>query len=172
MRNRMKKQTFFLMLLGILLLVGIDQGIKGLVFNHMSLNQSIPLISDFLSITYVQNTGAAFSILEGNIPFFVLLSFVALLILGYYVIQKKQVSKFEFFIYCLLGGGILGNLWDRLLHNFVIDYIDIRFGSYQFAIFNFADICIVIGTILLCIFFWKGETNGKSHNARTSKSTD
>lgn len=133
-------------------LLMIDQIIKLIIRSKMSLFQEIVVIPNFFSILYVQNTGAAFSFLENSTFLLIIISVVFILLLNNYI--KKESSHFnlyEVISYGMIMGGIFGNLIDRLLHHSVIDYLSFTFGSYQFAIFNFADICIVLGVILLII---------------------
>lgn len=133
-------------------LLMIDQIIKLIIRSKMSLFQEIVVIPNFFSILYVQNTGAAFSFLENSTFLLIIISVVFILLLNNYI--KKESSHFnlyEVISYGMIMGGIFGNLIDRLLHHSVIDYLSFTFGFYQFAIFNFADICIVLGVILLII---------------------
>ena len=144
-----KKQRIF-EITAILLM--IDQIIKIIIHSKMKLFQEIVVIPKFFSITYVQNTGAAFSFLENNTLLLSIISVVFILLINHYI--KKECSKFDIYEITSFGmimGGIFGNLIDRIIHHSVIDYLSFTFGSYQFAIFNFADMCIVLGVILLII---------------------
>lgn len=137
------------MLLYIFLFTFIDQISKNLVNLYMNLNQSISIINNFFSLTYVQNEGAAFSILSGHRLLFIILTIIALNIIYLYI--KDLKTKFENIIYSLLIGGIIGNLIDRVLYGYVIDFLDFKFLGYNFAIFNLADSFIVISVLLLLI---------------------
>ena len=131
-----------------LILILIDQIIKYVVDVNMILNSSITLIDNFLNLTYVRNTGAAFSILENNGIILIIISIFALAYILYYV-SKKELRKIDYVSFSFLIAGIVGNLMDRVLHGYVIDYIDFR--VINFPIFNFADILIIVGTIILFI---------------------
>lgn len=140
-----------LIIFGIIFLL-IDQLSKGLISLYIPLNESIKL-TNFLSITYVHNIGAAFSILQGARWLFIILGIIALNIIYIFFIKDKKLTNFEIIIYALMLSGIIGNIIDRVLYGYVIDFIDITL--FNFAIFNFADSFIVISVILLVVFKWK-----------------
>lgn len=140
-----------LIIFGIIFLL-IDQLSKGLISLYMNLNESFKL-TNFLSITYVHNIGAAFSILKGARWLFIILGIIALNIIYIFFIKDKKLNNFEIIIYALMLSGIIGNIIDRVLYGYVIDFIDITL--FNFAIFNFADSFIVISVILLVVFKWK-----------------
>ncbi|MCM1371220.1 MAG: signal peptidase II [Clostridium sp.] len=140
-----------------LVIILVDQIIKLIITNTISIYQNIDIIKNLLSLTYVQNKGAAFSILNGNTIFLILISIFALVFIYIYLIKGKSLNKVEIILYSLLIGGILGNLIDRIFRGFVIDYISVNIFGYKFPIFNFADICIVISVIVLVIFEFIGE---------------
>ena len=142
----------------------IDQIIKMVVTSNMSLNSTILVIPNFFSITYVKNDGAAWSILSGNTIFLILISIVALLIIIMYVFKNSDIKTFEFMNYSILIGGILGNLFDRIKFGSVIDYLDFKIFNYNFPIFNFADMCIVVSIFLLLIYFIKSEAKNARNN--------
>ena len=136
-----------LLLFSIIFLL-IDQISKGLINLYMNVNESIKLFN-LLSLTYVHNTGAAFSMLEGARWLFIILGIIALNVIFIFFIKDKKLNNLEIITYSLLLSGIMGNLIDRLLYGYVIDFIDVNI--LNFAIFNFADSFMVIGVILLMI---------------------
>ena len=140
-----------LIIFGIIFLL-IDQLSKGLISLYIPLNESFKL-TNFLSITYVHNIGAAFSILKGARWLFIILGIIALNVIYIFFIKDKKLNNFEIIIYALMLSGIIGNIIDRVLYGYVIDFIDITL--FNFAIFNFADSFIVISVILLVVFKWK-----------------
>ena len=142
----------------------LDQIVKILVINNMNLFDSINIIDNFFNITYVRNTGAAWSILSGNTLLLIFVSLIALVAIYLYFIKNKQLNKLENISYGLLIGGILGNLVDRIIHGYVIDYLDFKIINYDFPIFNIADICIVISIILIGISLIVGEMNERNKN--------
>ena len=129
----------------------IDQIIKFFVSSKMILNESIILINNFLNLTYVQNKGAAFSLFSGNRIFLIMVGVFALIIFIYYISKLDKIKEIDVFTYSLFLGGLLGNLLDRIIYGYVIDYIGVNISQYRFPIFNFADICIVVSIILIII---------------------
>ena len=123
----------------------IDQIIKVVVSN---MKNNIVIIKNFFCLTYVENTGAAFSILESKRIFLIIIAIGALYLIYKFLIKDKKLTTPETLIYSLLIGGIVGNLIDRIIYGYVIDYLEFILFNHYMPIFNFADICIVIGTIL------------------------
>ena len=139
-----------------ILLLAIDQIIKFIVTSKMMIADTIHVIKNFFRITYLQNTGGAFSILSGNVILIVIITLILFGIIIYIVKTDKNKNLFKTILYSMLIGGILGNLIDRIRLGYVIDYLDFNFGSYNFPVFNLADIFIVISIILL-VFSYKKE---------------
>ncbi len=147
-----------------LLFVVIDQVVKILVINKMALQQSITIINNFFNITYVRNTGAAWSILSGNVLLLIMISVLALVTIYYYLIKDKDLNKIDIVSYSMLIGGIIGNLIDRIVHGYVIDYLDFKIFNYNFPIFNIADTLIVISIIIIGISLIVGEYREQNRN--------
>ena len=136
----------------------IDQIVKILVSNYLILGQTIKIINNFFYLTYVQNKGAAFSILIGYRYILIIITFIFLYYLHKCIKKQKSFNKLEIISYGLLLGGIIGNLIDRIIYGYVIDYFDFMIFNYNFPIFNLADSFIVIGCIILVInTYLKGE---------------
>ncbi len=138
----------------------IDQIVKILVSNYLILGQTTKIINNFFYLTYVQNTGAAFSILIGYRYILIIITLIFLYYL--YKDTKKQTNpnKLAILSHGLLLGGIIGNLIDRIIYGYVIDYLDFMIFNYNFPIFNLADTFIVIGCIILVInSYAKGENS-------------
>ena len=135
-----------------LVLVIIDQFIKLVVSYNMPLNEPSVLIKGFLSIDLVHNTGAAFSILQGGRVFLISIGIVVIALLTLYIKNSEYVDTIKTIVYGLLLGGIIGNLIDRIVHGYVIDYISFTIINYNFPVFNFADICIVVAVVFALIF--------------------
>lgn len=143
-------------------LFSLDQIVKTLAFNYLT---HISIIPGFLSLTYAKNDGVAFSMLSGNRIFIILLSIVLVLILVYFLYKdyliKNINNKLIAVSYGLLFGGIFGNLFDRILRGYVIDYISMNIFGYSFPIFNLADILITIGVMLMFIDIIFNKENSK-----------
>ena len=150
-----------------LLWLFLDQITKFLVTSFINLGESIKIISGFFNITYVRNTGAAWSILEGSRSFLILAAFLAIALVYFFMLKDKRIEKIEEIGYGLLLGGILGNLLDRVIFGYVIDFFHFTFGNYTFPIFNIADIGIVIGTFIVIFIMIKEDIYG--NNSRKGK---
>jgi signal peptidase II len=150
----MKKKIF---ILSFIMLI-IDQLSKIIVINNIEPSTGIKLINNFLYITFVKNEGAAFSILQGGRIFFIVLSIFVLVIMIKYIFDDKNIRKIEVLSYSLLISGIIGNLIDRIVYGYVVDFIDIYLFGYDFPVFNVADMCIVIGAVVLAsTYMTRGE---------------
>lgn len=145
-----------------LICIVIDQIIKIVVTTNLEFAHSINVITNFFRITYLQNTGAAWSILSGNRIFLVMITLIALIIIYYFFIKNQKLTNTENIFYGILIGGILGNLIDRIKFGYVIDYLDFNIFSYHYPVFNFADICIVISIIILVLINIKEDKNGNN----------
>ena len=153
-----------------IVLVLIDQVLKGLVINSLNLYESVDIIPNFLSITYVTNDGAAFNILSGGRWFFIIAGLIALIFIIKFIMLDTKVSKFDRMAYSLVLSGIVGNLIDRIFYGKVIDYIDFNLFGYDAPIFNFADICIVVGVIMIVfILIIKGDSDGNIYSRKRTK---
>ena len=140
-----------------LIFIICDQLIKILITNNLVPYQYIDVIKKFITITHVHNTGAAFSILSDNVWLLIGISLIALVLIYYYILKKIEFTKLNILIYSLLIGGIIGNLIDRIIHGYVIDYISVNIFGYHFPVFNLADIGIVVSVFLLFIKTFKEE---------------
>lgn len=140
---------FFLIVVAI---VAVDQFTKYLVASKMEVGQSIPLIDNFLAITYVRNPGAAFGMFPYRTLFFIIVTlFVMGMIIYYYRILPAGYRLLRLGLALQLGGA-LGNFIDRVRNTTVVDFIDIKFFP---PVFNLADTAIVLGVILFLFAFWR-----------------
>lgn len=128
-------------------------------------NSQFTIIDNVFNITYYQNTGAAWSILEGNILLLIGISIVAL-VLVYSMMFSFENNVLNDAAFGLLFGGILGNLIDRILFGYVRDFIELNIFGYNFPVFNLADTAIVIGVIIIIIATIKGEINSGNKSRR------
>lgn len=145
MVSTLKKKIIVLTIILILL----DQITKLLVTLNINLNTGINLIPSFFSLVYVQNTGAAWGMFSSGTIILALLSIIFLAFFVKYIIDRKDMDNFEVVISSMLIGGIVGNLIDRLVRGYVVDFFSFKIFSYNFPIFNVADCFIVISIILL-----------------------
>ena len=144
-------------------IVAVDQLTKFLVVENIPLYADVPLLPGVVQLTYAQNTGAAFSILQGQQWLFALIFAVfTAAIIWVYCKKALPFSKFEWFCIAAIYGGGLGNMIDRLRLGYVIDMIETQF--INFPVFNVADSFITCGCIALMVSliffnkaFWKDE---------------
>ena len=141
------------------LLVGGDQWVKDWVVTHIPLGSSRVVIPGLLNLTYLQNRGAAFSILQDQQFFFIALTAVVVGIATYYLIQRLQASFVDVLSLTLVISGGLGNVIDRVRQGFVVDMFDLQF--VHFAVFNVADACVSCGVVLLLFRFWRSESGSR-----------
>lgn len=140
----------------------IDQITKILIIKFLPLSDSVEIIKNFFYIIPTNNTGAAFSILIGQRIFLILITIAILVFLIQYIKKNKIERKIDIISFSFIIGGSLGNLIDRIIRGSVIDFISLKFGNYNFPIFNIADTLIVVGVILLLI----GVKGGNKHDNR------
>jgi signal peptidase II len=151
-----------LSIIGVLALL-IDIISKLLVINLMNEYESIKVIENFFSLTYVKNTGVAFSLLDGMGILIIIVTIVILYFLGKYLWNNK-VSKIDSIGYGLIIGGAVGNLIDRVVYGYVIDFFDFKIFGYDYPVFNLADTFIVIGVIILLFFSGRSGLDDKDRS--------
>lgn len=142
--------------------VVIDQVIKLIVKSNIGLNTDIKIIDNFFYLSHVHNDGAAFSMFSGNIIFLIIITIIALVAIYMIFIKDKKLSNIYIILISMLIGGILGNFIDRIVYNYVIDYLSFIIFDYYFPVFNFADICIVVSIISIVILEFKEDICEKS----------
>lgn len=129
----------------------LDQAIKILLELVLNYQEAIVIIPNFFDITLVHNYGAAWSLFDGNRLFLILVTVVFLGVLYYVYLKDKDITKLEAIVLGLLVGGVLGNLCDRVIRGYVVDYLSFQFFHYHYPVFNLADSCIVIAVIMIFI---------------------
>ncbi len=145
-----------------ILVILVDFFSKYMVSKLMTVNETINLIDNFFRITYVKNTGAAFSIFSNNTILVIIISVVIIGFLLFYIYKNKGNNKLENVSYAFILGGAISNLIDRLVYGYVIDFLDFEILSYDAPIFNLADTFIVIGVILFLINTLRSRYDGNS----------
>ena len=136
----------------LLLIVAVmvaDRLVKTAVSTNMDPGDSIPVIDHIFHITYVQNTGAAFSMLQGHPLLLIIIPGIILCIgIVFVCSQAKNYNRVFLVSVSLICGGGLGNLTDRIAQGYVTDMFDFRI----FPVFNVADICVCVGCGLLMLY--------------------
>ncbi|MGM0217267.1 signal peptidase II [Enterococcus sp. AZ126] len=144
-------------------LIGLDQWVKYLTVANIQLGETKEFIPGFLSFTYLRNTGAAWSLLEGKMWFFYIITVIVVAVVLYILVKNVNGSKWFAVGLSLVLAGAIGNFIDRLRLGFVVDMFQTEF--IRFPIFNVADSALVIGVI--CIFIYlildeKAAKDGKN----------
>jgi signal peptidase II len=134
------------------LAIALDQASKLVVDNTMQLYQSIPLMPYF-NLTYVHNTGAAFSFLSeaGGWQrwFFAALALIISIVLSVWLARLQKHETLLALALSLILGGAVGNLIDRLAYGYVIDFLDVYYNTWHWPAFNIADSAITLGVMLM-----------------------
>ncbi|WP_056950658.1 signal peptidase II [Lacticaseibacillus nasuensis] len=129
-------------------LIGLDQLVKAWVVANLAIGQTVTLIPHIISLTHIQNTGAAFSILEGQQWVFYIITIIALVVVA--VLWRDSRGHLLYRIgLTLIFAGAIGNFIDRIRQQYVTDMFQVDFMN--FAIFNVADACLTIGVIAVVI---------------------
>ncbi|MCD5028429.1 signal peptidase II [Enterococcus asini] len=132
------------------LLVVCDQLVKYWVVSNLSLGEAMNVIPNVFSLTYYQNSGAAWSILQGQMWFFAIVTFVAVPLCIWLLWKNRRGSKFYSLALGLVIAGALGNFIDRMRLGYVVDMFQTDFMN--FPIFNVADMCLTIGVVMVFIY--------------------
>ncbi|KRL68537.1 signal peptidase II [Companilactobacillus versmoldensis] len=150
----------FVYLLVLLGLVVSDQALKFYVFYNIPSLGNQELLPGIISMTNIRNTGAAWSMLEGKMYFFYLITAVAVIVLLYLFFKAEKNQYLYRFSLLFLLAGTLGNAIDRFTRQFVIDMFNLEFMN--FPIFNLADTYITIGVILLILWLFRSTAGEKN----------
>jgi signal peptidase II len=127
----------------------LDQVSKAIIASHLLLGQPVPLLGDFVRLTLVHNTGAAFGLFPGSRLPFILISILAIGVVLYLFARDAYHSLMNrVLLGCILGGAV-GNLVDRIRWGRVVDFIDVGAGTLRWPVFNVADSAVTLGVILL-----------------------
>ena len=141
----------------------IDFFSKQIITKVIELGQSIKVINNFFYITLAHNKGAAWSILEDQRILLLIITVFALYLINKYM-NKEKLTKLECLSYGMIIGGIFGNLLDRVLLGYVIDFLDFKLFGYDYPIFNLADTFIVVGIILMIIISIRKDQNERNNS--------
>ena len=157
-------------------LVGVDQLTKYLALVNLSAFGGVPVINGVLSLYYVENTGISFSLLSSKMLLIVIITVIILAAIVFVLIRTPKTAYYMplSVILSVIVAGALGNLIDRIIRGFVIDFISL--DIIHFPVFNVADICVCIGIFVLILlvifkykeddfgFIFKGKSGGRDSN--------
>ena len=126
------------------------------------------IIKNFFKLEYVQNTGISFGLFSGGR---ILIIIASLVVIGFMIYDLfHEESKIHYFSCMLILSGALGNLIDRVVRGYVVDFISFTFFGHKMAIFNLADICVVIGVILyILLMFVEGKNKDEEDTSEEWK---
>ena len=142
-----KKSNIILSIVLVIVLLGIDLLLKYLVSTYLT---TVNIIDNFFSLTYVLNDGAAFSLFASRTYLLILIAIICLFFI-IYELKNNLDDRMLSIGYSLALAGLLGNFLDRLIDGYIIDYLSFKILGYNYPIFNFADILIVVGIVIVII---------------------
>jgi signal peptidase II len=167
-------RRLYLLLVGVV--VAADQLTKQLVDRTLELHESRTLLEGWLSLTYVRNRGAAFGLFSGtNLPYqglvLTLLSVVALAAIGLYAWRLSETERMARTALALIVAGALGNLICRVRFGYVIDFVDVYWGTHHWPAFNVADSAISIGVCVLAFDMLRSPRTAPEADATAAQPT-
>ena len=150
----------------------VDLVTKRMVQTRLSMYEQIPIIGEYVRLTYIYNPGAAFGIHFGPYSrlIFFILTVVALAALAGMYWSTPLTDRTRVFAVLSISGGAIGNLLNRIISpSGVVDWIDIGLGTLRWPVFNFADIAITAGAILLGFSLWREEPAAPGNTASAER---
>lgn len=169
-RKKRAQVNIFIQIAMFIVLIIIDQITKAIAVSNLKGKNSVSIIKDIIEFEYLENYGAAFGSMQNMQWLFYIITAIVIFALVFIFVKNAKMSKkysiienekfdnrifnnriFLNYLLVTLCAGAIGNLIDRILHKYVIDFI--YFKIIDFWIFNFADICVTISAILLIIYF-------------------
>lgn len=153
------KFNYLIYLFIVVSLVSLDQYTKSIILNYFELYQSKTIIDGFFSLTYVQNFGAGFSIMQNARTTFLIITPICLV--GFTYLFIKSNDKLSKTALLIMISGTIGNFIDRIVRIYVVDFLDFIIFGWDFPIFNVADIFLTVGVCLYIIALIKEEKDAK-----------
>ncbi len=155
-----KKTNYIFAIIGFIFLLALDRFTKYLAVTHLKGTEGIDLIPGVLRLEYLENTGAAFGVMQGMQGVLLLVTIIVLLGILYIYMRIPEGKKYNILrvVAVFIIAGAIGNMIDRFLNNFVVDFI--YFSLIDFPVFNVADCYITLSVILLfllVLFYYKDE---------------
>ncbi len=155
-----KSSLLIIDVLCVLIFTGLDQLTKYLAVLYLKGQPDIPIIPDILVLQYLENKGAAFGMLQNQKIFFIFIEVIILCVIAYVLVKTPDHKKYTIlhFILVLIASGAIGNMIDRVVQDYVVDFI--YFILIDFPIFNLADIYVTCATVafaFVILFYYKEE---------------
>ncbi len=144
-----------------------DIGIKYVVMNNMEYGWANRIeILPFFNLLYVHNYGAAFSFLSDQAGWqrwlFTGIAFVVTALLTNWMSKLPASEKWNNIAYAMIIGGAVGNVFDRVIHGFVVDYLDFFWGNHHWPAFNLADMAICVGAAMIVLDSFRNKDDAKA----------
>ncbi|MBB6729601.1 signal peptidase II [Cohnella zeiphila] len=157
-----------------LVVFAIDYASKRWIEHSVAIDEQIRVIGNFFVITSIRNRGAAFSILQDQRVFFIVITVAVAAAIVWYLRRSYHTGRTVMLIaLSLVLGGAVGNFFDRAVYGEVVDFLQFNFGSYTFPVFNLADTAITIGVALILVdalLLSSQEKKGQAeHDERTNE---
>ena len=141
-------------LLILTLLILVDYFSKEIIFNFIELNKLISILP-FMDITHIHNYGISFGLFAGVLPMWLIVLFGVIIIIFLLFWMLTVSSELEKWGILLIIAGAISNIGDRLINNYVLDFILLHYNQYYWPAFNFADIYISVGVLIIVIESYK-----------------
>ena len=160
------KRNIIIFILGAAVVISLDQITKNAISSRFLMHEAYAVINGFFNLVYVMNPGAAFGFLASASPtfryiFFIVVTFIAILLIIYYLVKSKPESIATVLSLALIFAGAVGNLIDRIRFGAVVDFLDVYIGTWHWPAFNVADSAITVGAILM---IWEMIINAQKRN--------
>jgi len=154
MTGRKKNKWLFVDIIAVMLLVALDQATKYLAVLTLKNKPAIPIIPGVLELSYLENHGAAFGMLQDQKIFFICMEILILALIIYVLIKCPKHKKYRLGRICLvfIAAGDVGNMIDRISQEYVVDFISLVL--IHFPIFNIADMYVTFSTFILCFLLF------------------
>lgn len=169
MKNSLYKKKYIISLIIFVFCLFCDRLTKYLAIINLKDKDDFVIIKNALVLTYLENTGAAFSMLAGKRLIFIIITIIFSVIIFFFFLKIKPDRRYSPLYICLtvILAGAVGNLIDRIMNGFVVDFI--YFQIINFPVFNVADICVTLGVIFLIIFLLFKYRNTDFETQKTSE---
>ena len=139
----------------IVLLIILDFLIKKIVFNYISLNSFITILP-ILDIAHIHNYGISFGLFSGIIPSWMIILIASIVTIAIVYLMIQASNKVEKWGFTLIIAGAISNIFDRVINNYVLDFIYLHYKQFYWPAFNFADIYITLGVLMILSQVFKG----------------
>ena len=152
----------------VLAVMAVDQGTKALIRSRLAEGETWPGSGEFLRLSHVENSGAAFGVLQGAGPFLLVITVIGVVALAAYVVVAPPERRLYLVALAMVLGGAAGNLIDRATRGTVTDFID----PARYPAFNLADSAIVVGASVIIWLTLAGGTDGEDDATEASATDD